>query len=122
MYTIKLVGKPFLCMTRQNPMRLHDWYTELQCSLVLYPWRTTGVPSRSSPGRRGSWSCTHEVGSINLDFITPLRAHIPQRQFRILQQHGILYIAKTNGYSRGIRHSVRPDAKYVGWKCPGCST
>ena len=46
MYTIDLVGKPFLCMTRQNPMRLHDWYTELQCPLVLRPWRTTGIPTQ----------------------------------------------------------------------------
>jgi hypothetical protein len=114
------VGKPFLSLTRQNPKRLHNWYTELQCPLVLHPWRTTGVPSRSSPRWRRSGSSTHKVGSINLYFITPLRTHIIQRQFRILQQQGILYISKTNGYSRGIRHSVRPDAKYVGWECAGC--
>ena len=68
---------------------------------------TPGAPLVFLPSRR-------RVGGISLSFITSLRAYILQRQFRILQQHEILYIAKTNGYSKGIRHNVRPDAKYVG--------
>ena len=100
MYTIDFVNKPFLCKKCQNP--LHNW-SELQYPLVLHPWRTTGfLPSR------------RRVGGISLSFITSLRAYVLQRQFRILQQHEILYVAKTNGYSKGIRHNVRPDAKYVG--------
>ena len=68
---------PFLCKACQDPLRLYDWYAQLQRSLVLNPWTRdansppTRLSGRGSRGRR----CAHEVGCINLDLIAPARAY-----------------------------------------------
>ena len=68
-------------MTCQNPVRLHDGYTQLQRPLILNPSTSTSLPSSTRTSRCG----TYEMCCINLDFVAPFRSHLLKCSYRVLQ-------------------------------------
>lgn len=57
---------------------------------------------------------------INLNLLSPFRAHFSQREFRVLQQDRVLDVAKTDTDTRCVLHRVRPHANDIGRVCASC--
>lgn len=101
-------------MTRENPVGVDYRNAELQGFLVLHT-RSTNETAR---GRRRagsrSRSCTDEMGSVDLDLVTPFRAHFTQGKFRVFENDGVLDVSETNRDTGCISHGMSADVEYVG--------
>lgn len=106
-------------MAGEHPCRLNHRDAELKGTLVLDAGCATDVPGDLSARGCSSRRRTHEMSSINLDFIAPTRAHLAESELRVLELNRVLDISEADRNAGRVCHRVRADADRIGGEDAG---